>query len=279
MSLIFADRVKETTTTTGTGVLTLAGAVDGFQSFDDAMADDDTCYYSITDGTDWETGLGTYSADTLTRTTVLESTNSNAAVDWSAGSKDIFITIPSSIMPDIMRNRSRWISTMRVYCYTDTRWISLSDDNYGQNTENASESAGTGADPIYEWEVQGLPFRKGDKINFMDIRARTNSTEITDMEIYMVYLTPNPITRWETGFDNDSEDSFEVVYRDFWKNPTGGEENETLSGALNDRMKRKIDLDYTCPEDGEFRIFFKPVGTLTATRYFYPTIGIDYDIA
>jgi hypothetical protein len=96
MALILKDRVKETTTTTGTGTLTLAGAADGFQSFS-AIGDGNTTYYAITDGTDWEVGIGTYTASgtTLSRDTILESSNSGSAVNWGAGSKDVFVTYPA----------------------------------------------------------------------------------------------------------------------------------------------------------------------------------------
>jgi len=98
MALILKDRVKETSTSTGTGNFVLDGAVDGFQSFTSALSDGDTTYYAIEDGTDWETGLGTWteSTSTLARTTVYESSNSNNAVNWGAGSKNVFITQPAS---------------------------------------------------------------------------------------------------------------------------------------------------------------------------------------
>jgi hypothetical protein len=96
MALVVKDRVKETTTTTGTGTLTLAGAADGFQSFS-VIGDGNTTYYAITDGTDWEVGLGTYtsSGTTLSRDTILESSNSGSAVDWGAGDKEVFVTYPA----------------------------------------------------------------------------------------------------------------------------------------------------------------------------------------
>jgi len=96
MAIIYADRVKETSATTGTGTMTLDGAVAGFQTFNAAMADTDTCYYTITDGTDWEVGYGTYSSDTLARTTVIASSNSDSAVNW-AGATELYITIPAAI--------------------------------------------------------------------------------------------------------------------------------------------------------------------------------------
>lgn len=93
MAHIVADRVKETTTTTGTGAITLAGAVSGFQAFSAVCSVADTVPYTIAGqtGTEWETGIGTYSgANTLTRTTVLSSSNAGSAVNFSAGTKDVF---------------------------------------------------------------------------------------------------------------------------------------------------------------------------------------------
>ncbi len=99
MALVVADRVKETTATTGTGTYTLAGAVGGFESFA-SIGNANTTYYACTDGTDFEVGIGTYTASgtTLARTTILQSSNSDAAVNWSAGTKTIFCTLPAEKM-------------------------------------------------------------------------------------------------------------------------------------------------------------------------------------
>ena len=104
MAYIQKDRVKETTTTTGTGAVTLAGAVAGFQAFSAVMSVADTCYYVIVSatGTDWETGTGTYSsASVLTRTTVLSSSNSGNAVSFAAGTKDVFMGPVAERVTDI----------------------------------------------------------------------------------------------------------------------------------------------------------------------------------
>jgi hypothetical protein len=98
MALVLKDRVKETSTTTGTGTFTLAGASIGFQSFS-AVGDGNTTYYAIAlqGGSEWEVGIGTYtsSGTTLARTTVLASSNSGSAVNFSAGTKDVFVTMPA----------------------------------------------------------------------------------------------------------------------------------------------------------------------------------------
>ena len=99
MALAINNRVRETTSTTGTGAVTLAGAVDGFQTFAAGIGNSNTTYYAISLNTanEWEVGLGTLNSDssTLTRTTVLESSNSDSAVDFAAGSKEVFCTLPS----------------------------------------------------------------------------------------------------------------------------------------------------------------------------------------
>lgn len=96
MALVFKDRVRETTATTGTGTVTLAGAVTGFQTFS-AIGNGNTTYYTIALGTEWEVGVGTYtsSGTTLSRDTVLASSNSGSLVNFSAGSKDVWCDYPA----------------------------------------------------------------------------------------------------------------------------------------------------------------------------------------
>ena len=99
MALVVADRVKETTTTTGTGAITLAGAETNFVTFSSALSNGDTTYYAIIDDTNnaFEVGLGTFSSggNSITRTTVLASSNSGSAVDLSAGTKEVFVNYPA----------------------------------------------------------------------------------------------------------------------------------------------------------------------------------------
>jgi len=101
MAFVVNDRVKETSTTTGTGTLSLAGAVSGFQTFVAGIGNSNVTYYAIVNdsGTEFEIGIGTVtdaSPDTLSRTTILESSNSDSAVDFSSGTKTVFCTLPAS---------------------------------------------------------------------------------------------------------------------------------------------------------------------------------------
>ena len=111
MALVLNDRVKETSTTTGTGTLNLSGAVSGFQTFVAGVGNGNTTYYAIVnrDADEWETGLGTVtdaSTDTLARTTVIASSNSDSAVDFSAGTKDVFVTLPASKVANLDTNNN-----------------------------------------------------------------------------------------------------------------------------------------------------------------------------
>jgi len=99
MALVLADRVKETTTSTGTTAITLAGAPTGYQTFSAAIGNANTTYYTIADqsGANWEVGIGTYttSGNTLSRDTVLASSNSGSLVTFTSGTKDVFVTYPA----------------------------------------------------------------------------------------------------------------------------------------------------------------------------------------
>lgn len=96
MALIVKDRVQETSSTTGTGTLTLSGAVSGFQTFSSTIGNGNTTYYTITDGVNWEVGIGTVAAGTLSRDTVLSnSLGTTALINFSAGVKNVFVTYPA----------------------------------------------------------------------------------------------------------------------------------------------------------------------------------------
>jgi len=156
MALQFKDRVQETTTTTGTGTLTLAGAVTGYQAFTNALSNGDTCYYAISDLTNnaWEVGLGTFttSGTTLARTTVIASSNSGSVVTLAAGTKQVFLTEPASIlvpttgatMVGTLTSQTITPSTTGTYTLGDSSHYYLSADITTLNLNStASLSGGT----------------------------------------------------------------------------------------------------------------------------------------
>lgn len=141
MAFTLADRVQETTTTTGTGTVTLAGAVTGFQSFA-VIGNGNTTFYTIADqsGSNWEVGIGTYTASgtTLARTTVLSSSNSGNLVNFGAGTKNVFVTYPAG--------RS-------VYGLTAGTGISITAGN--GTTTIAATGGGGGSSPIMAAMIWG----------------------------------------------------------------------------------------------------------------------------
>ena len=142
MALVIKDRVKETTTTTGTGTYTLAGAEVGFQSFS-TIGNGNTTYYTVTNGGDWEVGIGTYTASgtTLARTTILSSSNSDNAVDWSVGEKFVFVTQPSS--------KASFLDASGNLSFADNSKAIFGDANelqiYNDGTHSVIAESGAGA--------------------------------------------------------------------------------------------------------------------------------------
>lgn len=103
MALVVKDRVRENSTTTGTGTFTLSGAVSGFQTFSSAIGNGNTTYYCIVNQAEWEVGLGTVGGGTLSRDTVLSS-STGSKISFTSGTKDVFCTYPSS--KSVYRNGS-----------------------------------------------------------------------------------------------------------------------------------------------------------------------------
>ena len=151
MALVINDRVKETTTTTGTGDVSLAGAVTGFETFAAGVGNSNTTYYCIAhqDQAEFEVGLGTLDGDSsdLTRTTVISSSNSDSAVDFSAGTKDVFCTVPASKL--IFEDANNDVTIGRNLTVTGDLTISGDDLTLTTNTSGAALiSDGTNFNPV-----------------------------------------------------------------------------------------------------------------------------------
>ena len=151
MALVINDRVKETTTTTGTGTVSLAGAVTGFETFAAGIGNSNTVYYCIAhqDQAEFEVGLGTLDGDSsdLARTTIISSSNSDSAVDFSAGTKDVFCTIPASKL--IFEDANNDVTIGRNLTVTGDLTISGDDLTLTTNTSGAALiSDGTNFNPV-----------------------------------------------------------------------------------------------------------------------------------
>ncbi len=151
MALVINDRVKETTTTTGTGTVSLAGAVTGFETFAAGVGNSNTTYYAIVHQTanEFEVGLGTLDGDSsdLARTTVISSSNSDSAVDFAAGTKDVFCTIPASKL--IFEDANNDATVGRNLTVTGDLTVSGDDITMGTNTNTAIMVAdGTNFNPV-----------------------------------------------------------------------------------------------------------------------------------
>ena len=173
MALIIADRVKETTSTAGTGAYTLAGAVAGFQAFSVVTSNADTVYYAITDDTNWEVGIGTYTAsgNTLARTTVLSSSNSGNSVNWGAGAKDIFLTYPSNkaVYLDSSGNIASPLTTDKLAQGSSNLY-------YSNGSVDTHLSGGTGV--VYNSGAIsiGQAVGTGDAVSFSNVSVSANPT-------------------------------------------------------------------------------------------------------
>jgi len=144
MSLMLDDRVRETTQTTGTGTITLDGAVQGFQSFA-VIGNNNTTYYAINRGSEWEVGLGTYYGGTLSRDTIYASSNSGNKVNFSAGAKDVFVTYPAekSVNKDA-NNR-----VLIPYTSGTTNVGSLNVGDATAHTDSGVIAGFTASEPLY----------------------------------------------------------------------------------------------------------------------------------
>jgi hypothetical protein len=112
MAFVINDRVKETTSTTGTSTVTLSGAQLGFQSFSDGIGAGNSTYYTIALGNQWEVGIGSLTnATTFTRDSVISSSNTSNLVNFSSGVKDIFCALPATYTPSPVMEAQKFVNT------------------------------------------------------------------------------------------------------------------------------------------------------------------------
>ena len=167
MALVINDRVKETTTTTGTGTVSLGGAVTGFETFAAGVGNSNTTYYAIVHQTanEFEVGLGTLDGDSsdLARTTVISSSNSDSAVDFAAGTKDVFCTIPASKL--IFEDANNDATIGRNLTVTGDLTVSGDDITMGTNTAgNVLVADGTNFNSIAVGDLSAITSVAADDV-------------------------------------------------------------------------------------------------------------------
>ena len=225
MAFNIADRVKETTTTTGTGSISLAGAVTGYVSFSSAIGNGNTCYYTIQTQTEteWEVGLGTVSAGVLSRDTVLASSNSGALVNFSAGTKYVFNTEPAIHLKSLVPYTGATASlNLGAYNLTATQLIKVG----GLATEFLKADGSVDSTTymnraVYDADADGIV----DAAMAMRTIGR-NATGSTLYKGTVVYISgstgnrPN-FVKAQANSEATSAGTFGVVYADIANNADG----------------------------------------------------------
>jgi hypothetical protein len=174
MPIVFADRVKVRTRTSGTGTLTLENTVDGFQSFS-AVGDGNETYYGIVDVLgNWEIGLGTYTAigETLSRDQVVSSSNNNQLVNFLGGSKNVYVTIPSTLVAPLLGIETDPVFSAATLITADLKGSVFADD---------STLLVDGTSGSIPWSViSGAPtFSSSDTLDDVSSRGASTANNIT----------------------------------------------------------------------------------------------------
>ena len=292
MALVINDRVKETTTTTGTGAVSLAGAVTGFETFAAGIGNSNTVYYCIAHQTaaEFEVGLGTLDGDSsdLTRTTVISSSNSDSAVDFSAGTKDVFCTIPASklIFEDanndatIGRNLTvtgdLTITGDDITMNTNTSGAALIGDGTNFNpvaisgdiTIAANGTAAIGSGVIVNADINSSAAIAMSKTAFTAGTGVSLSTNTLSVDASQTGITSVTNTSLVVGRDADNDIDFATDNTILFR-ADGADQIKLVNGALAPVTDNDIDLGTSSLEFKD--AFFD--GTVTADAFAGPLTG------
>ena len=292
MALVINDRVKETTTTTGTGTVSLGGAVTGFETFAAGVGNSNTTYYAIVHQTadEFEVGLGTLDGDSsdLTRTTVISSSNSDSAVDFAAGTKDVFCTIPASKL--IFEDANNDVTIGRNLTVTGDLTITGDDITMNTNTSGAAligdgtnfnpvaisgdisiaanGTAAIGSGVIVNADINSSAAIAMSKTAFTAGTGVSLSTNTLSVDAAQTGITSILATDVKIGEDNETKIDFETA--DTINFYAGNEKQLILTdGALTPGADNILDL-------GSSSVEFKDAyfdGTVTADAFAGPLTG------
>lgn len=156
----------------------------------------------------------------------------------------------------------------RIYCFADGRWITINDDTYGSTYYQHAENALTGTDPDQEWEHLGTVMPADVFIKNFYMMGSTNSTQVTNLEVMITYTKPAGTNTYASGIDADAEDQHETIFRGLWTDMVADANGAPFGGDMTDRHIGVARLNFLTPELGEFRLYARPIGNATGTRYF-----------
>ena len=159
----------------------------------------------------------------------------------------------------------------RAYCNANGNWVTPSSRFYGPNSFQFSEQAGSGADPLVEWENLGHFMKSGETIKDVSFSGVANNNEITDLRIAIVLS--RPIAGWEVGADNDAEMETVTLLNTTLIAGSG------ITAQTTDITARTFSIDHTLTEDYIMHVFYQAVGSFSAVRYYYTTLSIDVESA
>ena len=200
MSYIKSDRVKEFSTIIGTGTIPLLGAAVGFRTFASQMSVGDTCSYVISNvsGSEWESGIATYSAaNTLTRTTVQSSTNANAVVNFSAGMKDVFIGPTANTVLDRNQGNFELKGSPAGFAYDDIYINTFNGiDQFGSSLHIIGGNTITSAENPTQLPARDLVLAGGYSYSFNP----THSSEDLNGSIILAGWGLNNILEWNPNY-------------------------------------------------------------------------------
>jgi hypothetical protein len=148
----------------------------------------------------------------------------------------------------------------RVYCYTDNRWVTH-HPAFGVQTENLLSNGGNGAEPAVSWEDMSALVSQKSRLTTLEVALRSNSTEVTGYDLHVYYQTG----QWGAGWTSDGSVTRTLV---------GSVDNATVVAGFN---RVTVDLGrYEVQDDGFVVVFLRPIGTISATRYFYTSMFLTY---
>ena len=267
MALVLNDRVRETTTTTGTGAVALGGAVSGFETFGAGIGNSNTVYYAIVhrSAAEFEVGLGTLDGDSsdLTRTTVISSSNSDSAVNFASGTKDVFCTLPASkaVFEDAsshvtlphdlfiegglidLKNDGGAVSKIKFYCE--------SSNAHAQTLQGAPHSAASSA-------VLVLPTASGTLVATGDTGSVSNTMlagSIADSKLSTI-STAGKVELGALEIDGASEMGAALADADLLivDDGAGGTEKSMLASRIPTYVFSKVSGDATVASNGALTI-------------------------